>query len=586
LDVDKSTTQDKAKVHAAAGQFDKAIGEWKKLLIETTDDAIIHNTIGDLYVRQNALADAITAYFQGSNLFRQAGETLKAIAILKKIIKLDPGQHQAYQDMAEMNAERGLVGSAIADYTSLAKLYLREDKVLDAVGVYRTMVSLDPSRQDVTRYLAELCMREQLLDEAAVYYLQLARICAQKGLIDEAKEVYDSILKFSPEHEQALKFKENPELALQEEAPIHSFGETGGSGSSAVDEVSALIDSGEFDQAEAKLVELMGADPASLDLCRQFGRLYLRKGEPAVARSQYQYVADTALQSQDLLTAESALQEYLGSDPMSAVIRELLGRTLEQKGDADGAMNEYGQALESMIRDEQQDQPVPPDELYERMKTLAPDSPWVERFARGLTVDAIDGVPTDSTIAETAVDGMAVAEPMSSAEEPPAFTIASSEPSAEEPALSESALDTPSVGGRVPPYQQHLDLGIAYRDMGLVDEAIAELSRALEDPSLYLQAMELLVDSYKRQGAVEAALACLERSATDPSAPDSLSESLQYEFGLLYLNQGRMDRAAEVLSAIPDFRDVREHLARLRGATGRSEPVATGGTKRRRVSYL
>jgi tetratricopeptide (TPR) repeat protein len=129
-------------------------------------------------------------------------------------------------------------------------------------------------------------------------------------------------------------------------------------------------------------------------------------------------------------------------------------------------------------------------------------------------------------------------------------------------------------------------LGIAYRDMGLVDEAIAELTRALEDSSLYLQAMELLVDSYKRQGATDAALACLERSATDPSAPDALSESLQYEFGLLYLKQGRMDRAAEVLSVIPDYRDVREHLARLRGGSGRSEPVTTGGAKRRRVSYL
>jgi tetratricopeptide (TPR) repeat protein len=576
LDVDKSATQEKALQFTKTGQYALAIAEWKKLLTDSPEDAIIHNTIGDLNVKHNALADAVTAYFQAANLFRVASESLKAIAILKKVVKLDPAQYQAYQDIAEMHAERGLVGSAIADYTALAKLYLKDDRVLDAVALYRTMVSLDPSRLDVTRLLAELCLREHLHDEAAMYYLQLGRLCMQKGQVEEARQVYDTILSFAPENQQAIDFKEHPEKALEEAAPEVSFGgvsegfgaagEGFGGGDAGAgaggDEITALIDSGEYDQAEAKLVELMGADPANLELYRQYGRLYLKKGDVAVARGQFQYAADTALQAQDFASAEATAQEYLAADPTSAVMRELLGRTFEQKGDAAAAVDEYGQAIEALIRQPEQEQPATPEELYERLKNLAPDSPWAERFAEGFTVEALE----------------AAGSAMPSFGETPAPELAPSFDSpAEEPAAA--APDAAAAG------QTRYELGVAYRDMGLLAEAMAELAAALDDPTVGFQALGALVDCHKEQGASDAALACLEKAAETHALPDPL----QYELGVLYLKENRPDRAAEVFARIPEYRDVRDLLARLRGAARPADPVAAGpgaGAKRRRVSYL
>ena len=158
--VDRRTVLQNAQLFASKGQYEAAITEWKKLILESPTDGSIFNTIGDLHLKRNATADAITAYLQAAAAFRTEGSTLKAIAAYKKILKVDPARYEVYRHLGDLNAERGLLSSAVQDYLTLGKFYLKEGKSREALDIYRKIITQDPSNLDVQQRVAESAFRK------------------------------------------------------------------------------------------------------------------------------------------------------------------------------------------------------------------------------------------------------------------------------------------------------------------------------------------------------------------------------------------------------------------------------------------
>ena len=90
----------------------------------------------------------------------------------------------------------------------------------------------------------------------------------------------------------------------------------------------------------------------------------------------------------------------------------------------------------------------------------------------------------------------------------------------------------------------HYELGVAYREMGLIDEAIGAFQKALRSPGHRLRALEALGRCFvdKEQHAV--GQANLERALAEPGATD------QQLVGVLFL----LGQMAEVLGAAEEAR--------------------------------
>ncbi|MCE7976577.1 MAG: hypothetical protein DYH03_05340 [Nitrospira sp. NTP1] len=174
--VDRRTVLQNAQLFASKGQYDAAIAEWRKLTTDTPNDGTVFNSIGDLQLKRNATtAEAVAAFLQAASAFRSEGSVLKAIAAYKKILKVDPARIEIYRHLGDLNAERGLLSSAVQDYLTLGKHYFKDGRNKDALEIYRKIVSQDPSNLDAQLRVAELCVQEGLVDEAVRMYLQLGR---------------------------------------------------------------------------------------------------------------------------------------------------------------------------------------------------------------------------------------------------------------------------------------------------------------------------------------------------------------------------------------------------------------------------
>jgi Predicted N-acetylglucosaminyl transferase len=679
LEADKGKVLQTANQLAAKGQFDKAITEWKKLLTESPNDGAIHNNIGDLHIKRHATAEAIEAYLLAGTAFHAAGSALKAIAVYKKILKLDPSRYSVYQQLGDLNAERGLVNNAVSDYLTLSKLYLKDGRTREALAVYRKIVDLDPTNLNARQRLAELCLQENFRDDAVKAYFHLGKECVAQDQIEQAVKAYKTILKIDPGNAKAERLLKEPKTALQE-VQAELSRRVGGS-ESPLEQAQRQIESGEFDQAETVLSDLLSAQPGDPEVCRLLAMLHVKRGELAVALSEIQFLSEAAIRAEDYGLAESMILEYLKADQQCVPLLELLGSLYEHKGEPSSAAIQYGKAIYALLEHPDPEAPDRPSELFAKIKILDPNSPMIAEISVALAsprsatkVDRPSEMAAQPTreIPETTEDPVTALAPQSEpvvlklaeaaqGSSPAPFPVPSSEstPDSEkeasasiskgqEPAephalrfaestvsstpaekdiqpevpevqrhepvglpFQDSSVPVPTPSHPMPrqitehEYSVHYELGMAYKNMGMLDEAVEEFRMAINGKDCFLDAATLLAASLKEKGLPEPAIECLEHVLADARCDQGKAVPIRYELGLLYEADGLFEKAIKMFSSISAFLDVPMRLERLKGGqtphpshpseeenpSGEPTSVAAPNApsterKKRRISYL
>jgi tetratricopeptide (TPR) repeat protein len=122
-------------------------------------------------------------------------------------------------------------------------------------------------------------------------------------------------------------------------------------------------------------------------------------------------------------------------------------------------------------------------------------------------------------------------------------------------------------------YQSHYDLGVAFKEMGLLDEAIAEFQKALRAPDGRLRTSEALGMAFFEKGQFAVSETVLRRAVDGDSDGDEAKIGLLYWLGRALEAQGKgTDAIASYERAMAvdiRFMDLGERIHRL--GTGRRE---------------
>jgi tetratricopeptide (TPR) repeat protein len=108
------------------------------------------------------------------------------------------------------------------------------------------------------------------------------------------------------------------------------------------------------------------------------------------------------------------------------------------------------------------------------------------------------------------------------------------------------------------------NLGIAYKEMGLLDEAVTEFRMAMRKPELFVGAGSLLADTLADRADFDGALAVLEAILAASTAGENVERDVRYHKAVLLDHAGRPDEAQEIFRDIqektPGYRDVETRL--------------------------
>jgi tetratricopeptide (TPR) repeat protein len=122
--------------------------------------------------------------------------------------------------------------------------------------------------------------------------------------------------------------------------------------------------------------------------------------------------------------------------------------------------------------------------------------------------------------------------------------------------------------------ETHYNLGVAFREMGLLDEAIGEFQKVCQASerghafSQLMQAYTWLAQCFLDKGVPEAAVRWYERALKLPNLDAETRTALHYELGSSLENAGNRPAALsnflEVYGNNIDYRDVAERIKALR----------------------
>jgi pilus assembly protein FimV len=284
----------------AKGKIEPAIKEYERLLDDNPSDVNTLNRIGDLWVRINRNDEAVKVFSRIADHYSKDGFFLKAIAIYKKINKLDPSKLDIYAKLADLYGKQGLAMEAKSQYQVLADYYLKHGDPGNALSIYRKISELDPNSINVHVKLADLYSQNNQTKEALKEYDRVGRMLLKRSMLDEAVQVFKKALKIDAGN---IELVESLVTALLEAKDYNN----------AIQIVQASIESS-------------SDNPRLLSI---YGRVLMAKGDTPGARA--------------------ALERALSRDANDVNVREALADLYVRIGNADGALEMLTPVVEKAL---------------------------------------------------------------------------------------------------------------------------------------------------------------------------------------------------------------------------------------------
>lgn len=613
---EKSKIIDKAQKLIQKGYIDKAIVEYKRLTEKDPKDPTIRLRIGDLYVKIGKKDEAIKEYGEVAKIHTQRGFYLKAIAVYKQILKLDENLIEIHFKLSDLYTKQGLRADAIAALSVLTGFYEKKAKVDEVVDILKKMVTVDPQNVGVRLKLADYYQKKGFTEDALAeygiafknlidegkpdkagklyqglyeankkdvriieglaeicrikgdnsqivrYYKELAVLYGEKGNAEKRKEVYRKILEVSPDDMEAIEVvgrkQATFEMPSREAAPSEpSLGEK---------------------EIEKPLISW-----PEVDIELSSGAEKMDTGEP---------VASAQPQEGLMISWDEMIEEHEAKPEESAAPIE----TKEAETAEEQPVVEVEEPAVAGAEAQKTDEPLLMDADIEKFAFTAEEKSPIEEAAETLPHEAIEAAEDTGggrTVEEAAVssglegleefipEGAKVMEVIESPaeeeyvdlsaelglEEALDFLTESWSPDARgEETFTEFKRGVEKQLGKEDT-ETHYNLGIAYMEMGLYDDAMREFKIALKDHVFEFDCYTRIGLSLMTKGDYEEAVSNFLKGLKVGGRTDEERRGLMYELGLAYEASGDYQEALEVFKSIYEgdktFREISSKVKEL-----------------------
>jgi tetratricopeptide (TPR) repeat protein len=327
------------------------------------------------------------------------------------------------------------------------------------------------------------------------------------------------------------------------------------------------------------------AEPERWALRRELGEAMLEAGDRAGGIQELETAMTGAESAGDLDLASGLAEEIARLEPDRPQHHRKRVEYAFRMNDRGGLIEAYLDLADALLRGDETDKART---IYQRVVELAPDEVRAHTALETLTGSEPEtpAAPSHAAQAKPGRVGTAVAASHGAdfinlgdllrddTAKDTRMIVAEQEPTGDEEADFADMLRKFKQGIAenvdAEDYQSHYDLAIAYKEMGLLDEAISEFQKALASPTNRLPTYEALGQCFVDKGQFKLASSILTRALSERGTEDQL-------VGVLYL----LGRAAEasnepgdalgyyhrVLVVDIQFRDVVERITQLEQAT-------------------
>ncbi|MBJ6759347.1 tetratricopeptide repeat protein [Myxococcaceae bacterium JPH2] len=198
--MDKNKIIEAAAKLVAKGAYDKAIKEYQKVLEVDPKDIRVLQKMGELYQKKNDNPQAAHFFTKVAESYSSDGFFLKAVALYKQVLKLNPNLLEVNLKLAELHQQLGLMSEAMAYFQIVANHYDKAGDTKASLDTLKKMVDLDPENVASKIKLAELYARENMAKEALQEFKRAAEYLKRNSRMDDWLRVAERLSSLEPDN--------------------------------------------------------------------------------------------------------------------------------------------------------------------------------------------------------------------------------------------------------------------------------------------------------------------------------------------------------------------------------------------------
>ena len=578
--ADVSRLKKKAAEFEAKRQYDRAIAVYEQIAVETTTvregDIPLFNRLGDLYLRVGDVERASVLHERAVDMYAELGFFNNAIALCNKILRQAPNRVSVYYKLGKISAKKGFISDAKQNFLEYSARMQKTGKIDEAFRALKEFADLCPDQDDVRLMLAEQLSRAGRSTEAVEQLQILHEQLESEGRDAEAAATVERMRAIDPQVE-----------------PRRATGPAKGRGNDLI-----FLDLNEGFERPPRTTPVAGLERTSLVEERPAGAPHVLTPQEFAAIE----LPDAAAEGDGTSATVRADLPFLDSDDAApAADGGVFG--------SDHAVADLARHADATAATDAGDAGVFPG--YEDGYAAQTEEP--PAGVDDVEADALADTGSADTVAEELVTGIPEDAWATRGAVPEEQAVESAEPAIDAPAAEEEYVDlgawlremeTPrstrmvADAGEIPPegeqadfdemlekfkhglaqnmdaddYGSHYDLGIAFREMDLLDEAIAEFQKALRGREHRVATYEALGQCFVDKRQYEVAVTVLQRALREPGFEDERGLGVLYLLGLANERMVRHAEAARyyqrVFSVDINFRDITDRLSAVAQAAG------------------
>lgn len=588
----------------------KAIALYKKILNISPSEVDALIALAELNEEKGLTGNAIENFLAAAEIYKKENKTDKALNLYQKTIKLAPRSIHLKLRMSELYIAIGLSGEAASQCADIAACYIEQEDMGKAEEFYLKAINLVPD--NIASFIGLSRMAEMSNDmKKAFEYIgkalsfapenrevlrQHSRLAIKTGDIGNAKRTLLTLLKIEPSDIQAKKLigsiylkEDNLEEAWHELMPY----------------IDAALSSEEWDHALEFLGNFKELEPIAVR--HRFERAYKGKGDKKSAVNELRELAKLYADKEQFNGSLQACKDILELIPDDeeakikiAEFKEKLGlaapaAALEEETEVEvvkiHSIKEEAEAIdpaekvEALSKEEFQTKKAEADfyaqygfkdqaaKLYENLLRISPDNGEIKEKLNALKSPAKpEAAPADLTETEAEEEVQEI-QPQ---------TIVDSDVKDIFKQFKESFAK--SIDDK--DSETHYNMGIAYKEMGILEDAIKEFQISLKDPKRERQSISMIALCHIDMGNYPEAVKEFNNIISAMAPDDEAYLDTAYDLAIAYMKNREYDNALKLFVEIhtkdSGFRDAAQHIESLKITIAK----AKANPKKDRVSYL
>ena len=495
------------------GKISRAIKQYQWILEKDPQDLSLLNIIGDLYIQENNPSEALRYFYRLADAYTHEGYKLKAIAIYKKIAKLDRSSPEPLLRVAELHASQGFAREAREHYTSALEFFERAGQMDKALDILRKLCQLDPKNPAQRLDLAKFAERAGESKEATAAYLEAAVLADQAGDGSTAEIALSKAAELAPENAEVHLYRARRALAAGRPEEAKSFLDQVPASQNDPQVQRLLLDShlatGNLEGARGLLLDVFRSNPSDFSPLAAFTSLCIAKYQFDVALEVLKEATPTLIARRETAPLMEVLHELRKSACDRIEVLEFVYQVAEKAAD-ETTIPDVLEAIGNLhVRQEEYEKA---EQAYARLVAREPENEtYRDLLKQVLAKQGKEYMPLSQTpfiSSDVALDEGADSIQVS------AESVASVDPS--QSAIVRSAISNSDF---------------FVRD-GLTERAVEELERVLrfypDQPDIHLRILEICREKLPARAALAAgALARIHSAHGDHDAARKYEEEEQ-----------------------------------------------------------